>query len=144
MESRAPSQLTGFEIGIAEIDAQHRVLFDLLRQLKSWSGKGYEYSATIDTLNKLADYTHTHFSVEESLMRMLRYPDISAHIAEHQRLKDSLEEFRHSVLKEGSRIDLSDFIQSWLVDHISNVDRKYVEHFLAARIDPTAAPSRFP
>jgi hemerythrin len=143
MEHNATTKLAGFEIGIAEIDAQHRRLFDLLNQLRSWSGKGYEYAATIDTLNELAEYTHTHFAVEESLMRMLRYPDITAHMAEHDRLRQKLEEFRHRVLKEGSRIELSDFIQAWLIDHISKVDRKYVDHFLAARIDPTAAPSLF-
>jgi hemerythrin len=43
-------------------------------------------------------------------------------------------------LKEGSRIELSDFIKAWLIDHISKVDREYVNHFLAARIDPTAGP----
>jgi hemerythrin len=141
MEENTMTVVTGFEIGIAEIDAQHRRLFDLLGQLRSWSGKGYEYAATIDTLNELADYTHTHFAVEESLMRMLRYPDITAHIAEHERLKKMLEEYRHSILKEGSRIHLSEFIQSWLIDHISKVDRQYVDHFLEARIDPTAGPS---
>jgi hemerythrin len=140
MEDSNATVVTGFEIGIAEIDRQHRRLFDLLNQLRSWSGKGYEYAATIDTLNELADYTHTHFAVEESLMRMLRYPDIKAHIAEHDRLKKMLEEYRHSILKEGSRVELSDFIQSWLIDHISTVDRKYVDHFLAARIDPTSGP----
>jgi hemerythrin len=140
MENNPATMVTGFEIGIAEIDAQHRRLFDLLNQLRSWSGKGYEYAATIDTLNELADYTHTHFAVEESLMRMLRYPDINVHIAEHERLKKMLEEYRHSILKEGSRIELSDFIKSWLIDHISKVDREYVNHFLAARIDPTAGP----
>jgi hemerythrin len=141
MEKNTATVVTGFEIGIAEIDAQHRRLFDLLNQLRSWSGKGYEYAATIDTLNELADYTHTHFAVEESLMRMLRYPGITAHIAEHERLKKMLEEYRHSILKEGSRVELSDFIQSWLIDHISKVDREYVDHFLAARIDPAAGPS---
>jgi hemerythrin len=140
MENNQATMVTGFEIGIAEIDAQHRRLFDLLNQLRSWSGKGYEYAATIDTLNELADYTHTHFAIEESLMRMLRYPDINVHIAEHERLKKMLEEYRHSILKEGSRIELSDFIKSWLIDHISKVDRKYVNHLLAARIDPTAGP----
>jgi hemerythrin len=140
MENNPATMVTGFEIGIAEIDAQHRRLFDLLNQLRSWSGKGYEYAATIDTLNELADYTHTHFAVEESLMRMLRYPDINVHIAEHERLKKMLEEYRHSILKEGSRIELSDFIKAWLIDHISKVDREYVNHFLAARIDPTAGP----
>jgi hemerythrin len=140
MEGPIDTSFSAFEIGIAEIDAQHRRLFELLGQLRAWSGKGYEFAATLDTLNELTEYTHTHFAVEESLMRMLRYPDTAAHIAEHDRLKESLEEFRNQLLNESNSIQLSDFIQSWLLDHIGTVDRKYVEHFLAARIDPSAGP----
>jgi hemerythrin len=140
MTNAADTPFSAFAIGIAEIDAQHLRLFELLGQLKNWSGRGYEYAATIDTLNELTEYTQTHFALEESLMRMLRYPDAAEHIAEHDRLRKVLNEFRHSLLKEGSCVELSDFIQSWLLDHIGAVDRTYVDHFLTARIDAGAGP----
>jgi hemerythrin len=140
MTQALDTPFSAFVIGIAEIDAQHLRLFELLGQLKNWSGRGYEYAATIDTLNELAEYTQTHFALEESLMRMLRYPGAAEHIAEHERLREVLNDFRHSLLQDGSCVDLSDFIQSWLLEHIGSVDRKYVAHFLTAHIDPGAGP----
>lgn len=125
-----------FEIGIAEIDAQHRRLFELIHEMRGWSGSDLEQPAMIDILNALAEYAQTHFAVEESVMRMLQYPDTAAHIAEHKRFSDALEVFRYRLMKEGHGIDLVTFIQSWLVEHIDRVDRAYVQYFLAKGIDP--------
>jgi len=35
---------------------------------------------------------------------------------------------------------LSSFIQTWLIDHVDNFDRKFVTHFLAMGVDPLAVP----
>jgi hemerythrin len=129
-----------FEIGIAEMDAQHRRLFELIHEMRGWTGTALEHPAMIDILNALTEYAMTHFAVEESVMRMLHYPQTEAHIAEHRRFSDALDVFRHRLLKEGRGIDLVAFIQSWLVEHIDRVDRAYVEYFIAKGIEPTALP----
>jgi hemerythrin len=142
VESAADTSFKKFEIGIAEIDGQHRRLFELLVEMRSWSRSELEHLAVRDILNELADYATTHFSVEESLMRMLRYPHTEAHIADHKRFINRLNIFRYQLLKEGDvgDVDLIDFIQSWLVEHIDRADRAYVEHFLAKGIDPHPFP----
>jgi hemerythrin len=138
MENFAPASLKRFEIGIAEIDAQHRRLFELLNDMKGWSGTDLEHAASLDILDSLSEYALVHFAVEESIMRMLHYPDTAAHIAEHKRFADTLDVFRHRLLKEQRSIDLVDFIKSWLVDHIDRVDRQYVDYFLAKGVEATA------
>lgn len=128
-----------YEIGIAEIDAQHRQLLSILAQLEQSSGKGYSYEGARDALSELTKYAHVHFAIEESLMRMHRYPDLSAHIAEHQRLRKQLTEFQQRLLDADIAGQLHKFVDSWLTHHIDVTDRKYVPHLLASKIDPTAA-----
>ena len=134
MENFAPASLKRFEIGIAEIDTQHRRLFELLNEMKGWSGTDLEHEASLDILDSLTEYALVHFAVEESVMRMLHYPGTAAHITEHKRFADTLDVFRHRLLKEKRSIDLVDFIKSWLVDHIDRVDRGYVEFFISSGI----------
>ncbi len=130
--------LQRFAIGIAEIDLQHRRLFELLGEMQGWSGTDLERVASLDILDSLTEYAHVHFSVEESMMRMLHYPHTAAHIAEHKRFVDTVDILRHRLLKEKRCIDLVAFIKSWLVDHIDRVDRQYVDYFLARGVEPTA------
>ena len=128
-----------FEIGIAEIDLQHRHLNYLLERLQSAVDKHYGYAANA-ILVELAIETRIHFAVEESLMRLLSFPDTDPHVAEHRKLTEQLDQFRQRAQDFDVADGLSGFIQTWLVDHINNFDRKFVAHFLSKGIDPLAAP----
>ena len=129
-----------FEIGIAELDAQHKRLHDLLLRLRDAVGKHYGY-ATNAILDELAIETRIHFAVEESLMRMLSFPDVESHIAEHQDLRNQLEKFRKRAQDFDVAEDLAEFTLQWLNDHVDRFDREFVDHFLRAGIDPKAAPN---
>jgi hemerythrin len=142
LENAVESPYKRFEIGIAEIDAQHRRLFEMLDEMQKWSGSELKHRAIPDILSALADYASTHFLVEESVMRMLHYPGTAAHIADHKKFTNRLNVFRHQLLKEGrvGDIDLVGFIQTWLVEHINRADRAYVDYFLAKGINPHPFP----
>ena len=127
-----------YEIGIAEIDAQHRQLLSILARLEQNSGKRYSYDAARDALSELTSYANVHFAIEESLMRMHRYPDLPAHVAEHQGLRRQLAAFQQRLLDADISAQLHKFIESWLANHINVTDRKYVPHLLDSKIDPTA------
>lgn len=127
-----------FEIGIAELDAQHKRLHGLLERLRDAVGKHYGY-ATNAILDELAIETRIHFAVEESLMRMLSFPEVDAHVAEHQDLRDQLEKFRKRAQDFDVAEDLAEFTLQWLNDHVDRFDREFVDHFLRAGVDPTAA-----
>lgn len=127
-----------FEIGIAELDAQHKRLHGLLERLRDAVGKHYGY-ATTAILDELAIETRIHFAVEESLMRMLSFPEVEIHVAEHQTLRDQLEKFRKRAQDFEVADDLAAFIQQWLNDHVDRYDREFVDHFLRAGIDPRAS-----
>ena len=127
-----------FEIGIAELDAQHKRLHGLLERLRDAVGKHYGY-ATNAILDELAIETRIHFAVEESLMRMLSFPEVEAHVAEHQELRNQLEKFRKRAQDFDVAEDLAEFTLQWLNDHVDCFDREFVDHFLRAGVDPKAA-----
>ena len=127
-----------YQIGIAEIDAQHRELFRVLAQLERHSGDGYSYEAAKEALSQLTSYASVHFAIEESLMRMHGYPELTAHVAEHQRLRKQLANFQQRLLDADIAAQLHKFIESWLSNHIDVTDRKYVPHLLSTKIDPKA------
>jgi hemerythrin len=128
-----------FEIGIAEIDHQHRELNVLLERLRTSTDKHFDYATNV-ILAELAIQTRIHFAVEESLMRLLGFPEIGSHLVEHRELTEQLEKFRQRAQNFDVSDGLSSFIQTWLIDHINDHDRKFVAHFLSKGIDPAAAP----
>jgi hemerythrin len=138
LPTRVPNE---FDIGIAEIDAQHRALHTLLERLKTATDKHYNYATNV-ILGELAVQTRIHFAVEESLMRLLSFPEAEteAHIVEHRKLTEQLEDFRKRAQDFDVSDGLSNFIQVWLIDHIENHDRRFVAHFLSKGVDPVAAP----
>jgi len=73
-------------VGIEEIDAQHRVLVDLLNEIHEAIQQGRTLEVTKGIVDRLDEYTRVHFAVEESLMRILHYPDYERHKEEHEKL----------------------------------------------------------
>lgn len=140
MASEQTHQMPGeFEIGIAEIDLQHRQLYRLLERLKESADKQYGYAAAA-ILAELEIETRVHFAVEESLMRLLTYPDTDAHAAEHHWLTEHLTKLKERAQDFNVDDGLATFIQNWLIGHVDGFDRKFVSHFLQKGIDPHAAP----
>lgn len=128
------------DIGIAEIDSQHRQLQTLLERLKQSTDKHYGLAADA-ILAELVIQTRIHFAVEESLMRLLSFPDTEDHVEEHRKLTEQLEKLRKRAQDFEVADGLTNFIQTWLVDHVNNFDREFVGHFLARGVDPQASPA---
>lgn len=127
------------DIGIAEIDSQHRQLKTLLERLKNSTDKSYGFAADA-ILAELVIETRIHFAVEESLMRLLSFPETEAHVEEHRKLTAQLEKLRKRAQDFEVADGLVAFIQTWLVDHVDHFDREFVGHFLAKGVDPHTSP----
>jgi hemerythrin-like metal-binding protein len=94
------------EIGIAEIDSQHRQLQALLDRLRQSTDKRYGFAADA-ILAELLVQTRIHFAVEESLMRLLSFPDAEAHVEEHRNADGTARETQEAGagLRGGRRPD---------------------------------------
>ena len=66
------------DVGIAEFDGQNRDIHSLLERLRSATANQYGY-ATSTILGELNTQMRITFAVQESLMRLLAFPDTEAH-----------------------------------------------------------------
>jgi hemerythrin len=119
--------------GISSIDAQHKMLFAIGAELHAAMSAGQSREKMHRILTRLLDYTGTHFAHEERLMQLHRYPDYSAHRAEHDALTRQVtqlyDEFHHGQISVSVR--LLKFLENWLKHHIGESDKRYAP-FLAA------------
>ena len=125
-------------VGIEEIDAQHKVLVGLVNEMHEAIRLHHANEVVHGILNKLAEYTRIHFAVEESLMRILDYPDYEVHKAQHEELIRSVVDLQEKVAsgKASVGFELMHFLKVWLTKHIIESDKHYGTHFLAAGAKP--------
>ena len=117
-----------YKVGETSIDEQHQELF--MRAADIIAAVNHE-SQMLSAL-RLYQYTRTHFSHEESLMRHCHYPDMAAHLAQHEALMRQLQLFLQHITRDTLvKDELEDFIAQWFLGHIANSDRKLAQ-FLKA------------
>lgn len=125
-------------VGIEEIDAQHQILVDLLNQVHEAIQQRQGVETTDRIIQRLYEYTRVHFAVEESLMRILHYPEYERHKKEHDKLIIQLNELRIKLDagKASISFELAHFLKTWLTKHIMETDRHYTPYFLSQGIRP--------
>lgn len=119
-------------VGIEEIDAQHRVLVDLLNELHRAIHERQGSAVGREILGRLVEYTRIHFTVEASLMRVLGYPDYEEHKKHHTQLIEQVNNLHKKVI-QGQHVsfELLHFLRVWLTKHIMEEDREYVPIMLS-------------
>jgi len=111
----------GYKIGDSAIDEQHQELF--LRASDVIAATTHE-GQTLCTM-RLYQFTRTHFSHEETLMRRLGYPDIDEHIKQHDELITQLGEFSQHLARDNLiKAELEAFISHWFLTHVATADAK--------------------
>lgn len=116
-----------FSVGICSIDAQHQALFGMAAELHAAMSNGLGKAAAARILDRLVQYTSSHFAHEERLMRLSDYPGLAAHKAQHDALTKQVLQFQSDV-KSGRAtvtVQLLQFLKSWLVRHIEGSDKEY-------------------
>ena len=123
-----------FELGIDEIDAQHKVLVKLggrIVELLSDDSRDDYFDEIFTTLKELESYTITHFTYEEDLFEKTNFIGAGAHKFEHKLFVKKLESYTHNLEKVDSNqketlLELTSFVSDWLVNHIDKTDRQYL------------------
>ena len=114
-------------IGVDEIDAQHRELFDRIRALLEASRNHRSREEVVRLLEFLGGYVVDHFASEERMMAASSYPRAEGHRSEHQQFIKELEVLRHELKSEGPTplfvIHVGNRVTEWLREHIYRTDR---------------------
>jgi len=115
-------------VGVEQFDNEHKKLVGMVNELFDAAQAGRGKDALGPILDKLIEYTKTHFKNEESRMTAHKYADLAAHKAEHDALTRQVLEVQ-AKYKAGASAALSmevlNFLKNWLVKHIQGTDKKY-------------------
>jgi hemerythrin len=116
-----------YSTGIHSVDAQHRNLFAVAEDLYTAMSGGQGRAAVGKILDRLVQYTASHFAHEERLMRLHDYPDLAAHKTEHDKLTGQVLQFQEDFRagKVAMTVQLLQFLRDWLQNHIKGSDLKY-------------------
>lgn len=114
-------------IGVLEIDIQHKLLFDKFNTfLNAYQSDG-NTEGTLRMFWFLEAYAVTHFKEEEKLMQQVAFPAFPAHRQKHQAFIENVNQLKERLRVEGLSqalvASMTNFITSWLVQHISTEDR---------------------
>ncbi len=122
-------------VGNTVMDHEHRNLVRYINVLQQSIASGAGHEVIDEVLAGLTDYAATHFLVEESLMKAYDYPDIGRHKQAHTRFRQRLNELSRLFSEQHGQQaaqTLLDFLMSWLIDHILQVDARLAD-FLHSR-----------
>ncbi|MCK5167107.1 MAG: bacteriohemerythrin [Rhodospirillaceae bacterium] len=116
------------EIGVPFVDADHKVLINLLNQVDDCIAEQEESTVLSSVLESLIAYTEYHFAREEKLMELVGFSGFDEHKALHEKLFHKVRSIHHSFEADRESVSLEDvgsFLQSWLTQHILGEDVKY-------------------
>jgi len=118
-----------FRTGIESIDMEHAKLFEI-------ADKAYEtlmddfipdkYDYIVEILNELKEYAATHFRHEEEYMISINYRKLLSQKAMHDEFIQKISSYDLNELDENQKdaiIEILNFLNDWLVEHIMKSDK---------------------
>jgi hemerythrin len=117
-----------YEIGIKDIDAQHREIFSLMVELNDAIHLQKPKEVLDGILESILETSQKHFAFEERLLKKNKYENLPSHQTLHTAFGNRVERLI-DTFEEGTNLSdhLADFLEEWLVHHIEGEDRKFVE-----------------
>lgn len=125
-----------FELGVPEIDEQHRLLFKAVSDMHDAFLSGRQEVPTDEVVLFMETYAKVHFVVEEALMRQHPHPEVEGHMASHRAFEEKVSEDFLYRTGMGSRIltiQVLEYLRDWLVHHIGEEDRALARAVRAAQ-----------
>ena len=118
-------------LGIPSIDGQHKQLVEMLNELYAGFKAGTAKQVMGPVLDRLIQYTATHFKHEETFFDQTGYPETKHHKLEHENLVKKVLEVQAKFKNDSGSVltqDVMAFLRNWLIDHIMGSDKRYVSH----------------
>ncbi len=118
-----------FNIGVPEIDIQHRRLVQLFNDTLQWMGATSNLAGWENLVFDFLGYALYHFHSEEALANRYGYGQEQpsralSHHGEHEAFMAHVKETQASLKsgKDVTKLDILSFIHDWLVNHIAHDD----------------------
>ncbi len=119
-----------YSVNVKEIDDQHKNFIEIMNKLYAAVNEMRTKEDLKNILNELTEYADKHFTTEEKYFDEFHYELADEHKQKHKELKEKIIEFQKKFGEKNEiSLELSDFLENWLVDHLDNQDKKYTECF---------------
>ena len=118
-----------YAVGIHELDEQHKALTECISSIEQAVAR-YDRPSADAALARLADLAQTHFTVEESLMRIHDYPRLEEHADDHKLFSVHLKTLQERFIPTGVFHDRIEFLHAWWDAHVQKHDKSCALHFL--------------
>lgn len=117
-----------YELGVPEIDADHRQLVGMINGLYDEIKGGRGVPARDRAIDDLLGYVQRHFATEESFMRLCNYPQMAAHEEAHRSFQANLQAMarRRDAGSAPSAAELLTVMCDWMSHHVTTVDKELV------------------
>jgi hemerythrin len=121
-----PDWKAEFVLGIAEIDAEHFQIHQMIERLDAAQQRPDAMQAGWAVMDEVVDYLDSHIKHEESLMEKSNYPALATHRAQHLAFEERVRQLRaQATLDTALFLQL---LQEWLTGHVLDSDRAYVPY----------------
>ncbi len=119
-----------FNLGIEEVDSEHKVLVALINALHDAMLAGTGRADVVEGISEIYTLVSAHFEREEAFMRETRYMAYAEHKEDHEVLLDDLREIIDQVRSGAGYAEerLSADLQFWFSDHFSTHDARLHQH----------------
>lgn len=119
-----------FDLGIEEIDNEHRDLVALINALHDAMLAGAGRADILEGISQIYALVSAHFEREEAFMRESRYMAYAEHKEDHEVLLDDLREIIEQVRSGGGYAEarLSADLQYWFSEHFRTHDARLHRH----------------
>ncbi len=114
-------------VGVTILDCDHREMSETINELRTASVRDQDRRRIVQLLRKLADFSLTHFALEEGMMAATRYPGMALHRLHHQQMIERL----NAVASQYKRGDLAlnhqilGLLSHWHTIHTESDDLHY-------------------
>lgn len=120
-----------YSVGVVEINNQHKHMFatiNSLLEIINTNTPGEKLNEIIDDLIK---YKKLHFETEEKYFKEFNYEGTQEHEAKHNEFTQNFialrAEYPENTIEFAFK--LVNFLEDWLINHLINMDQKYVKCF---------------
>lgn len=115
-----------YEIGIPDVDHEHRALIDLINETFAGLQQGADPEAVEMFLGEIHARIAAHFALEEKEMRKMGYGEYDDHKADHERLLDEIRDLMDDVEQRESldADDLGRRLDVWFSEHFRTRDAR--------------------
>ena len=114
--------------GIAMIDQEHEMLFNIADKLYNLLNDEFipdKYDYILEVIGELKAYAKKHFADEEAYMESINYKRMFTQKIEHANFIEKMNSYNPEVIDASQKdacLDILEFINNWLVEHILEND----------------------